>query len=147
MRLLRKRIRGFFALQAIALLLSLGASLVTQLRTPNAGSLYDRITLVVAYFGLSLIFFKAWATTHKTSPFRNRWAMAASCVSFGWGCYFFWVGHSSLGPACRALITLIIGAVGFAIFCQGPNWRDGEAQAALRAREASCTDAGEIVAK
>lgn len=147
MRLLRKRIRGFFAIQAIVLLLSLGASLITRVRAPNAGSLYDRVTLVAAYFGLSLIFFKAWATTRKSSPFRNRWAMAASCVSFGGGCYFFWVGHSSLGLACRGLIPVLIGAIGFAIFCQGPNWREGLAEAALRSREVSCADAGETAAE
>lgn len=145
--MLRKRIRGFFALQAIVLLMSLGASLVTRLRGPNAGTLFDRVTLVMAYFGLSLIFFKAWATTRKSSPFRNRWAMAASCVSFGGGCYFFWVGHSSLGPACRGLITIIIGAVGFFIFCQGPNWREGQAEAARRLRESSGANTGDAVAE
>jgi hypothetical protein len=143
MRLLRKRIRGFFALQAIALLLSLGASLVAWLRANRGGSPYDRFVLVVAYFGLSLIFFKAWATTRKSSPFHNRWAMAASCISLGGGSYFFWVAHSSIGLACRGLITIILGAVGLFIFCQGPNWREGIARAALRSPEASPIDAGE----
>lgn len=128
MRLLRKRIRGFFALQAIVLLLSLGASLVALLRANPGWFLYDRVILICAYCGLSLIFFKAWATTRKKSQFRNRWAMAASSISFGGGVYFFWVGHSSLGLACRGLITIIIGGIGFFIFCQGTTWREGAAQ-------------------
>ena len=146
MRLLRKRIRGFFAFQAIVLLLSLGASLVVWLRA-NPGIPYDRFAMVVAYFGLSLIFFKAWATTRKSSPFHNRWAMAASCISFGGGSYFFWVSHSSVGLACRGLITIILGGIGFFIFCQGPNWREGLAEALPGLVEMPPVDSGEAVAK
>ena len=146
MRLLRKRIRGFFALQAIVLLLSLGASLVILLRANPGWRLYDRVVLISAYCGLSLIFFKAWATTRKRSPFRNRWAMAASSISFGGGTYFFWVGHSSLGLACRGLITIIIGGIGFFIFCQWPTWREGAAEPAAESRE-ELKDVGEPVAE
>lgn len=146
MRLLRKRIRGFFALQAIVLLLSLGASLVTRLRANPGWFLYDRFILISAYCGLSLIFCKAWATTRKRSPFRNRWAMAASSVSFGGGVYFFWVGHSSLALACRGLITILVGGIGFFIFCQGPAWREGATELAADSGEA-LKDAGEPVAE
>jgi len=136
MRLLRRRIRGFFAFQAIVLLLSLGASLVSLLRANPGWALYDRLIPIFAYCGLSLTFFKAWTTTRKKSPCRNRWAMCASSLSFGGGIYFFWVGHSSLGLACRGLITVLIGGIGFFIFCQGPTWREGTARLAAESGEA-----------
>ena len=109
--------------------------MVTLLRANPGWSLYDRVVLISAYGGLSLIFFKAWATTRKRSPFRNRWAMAASSISFGGGVYFFWVGHSSLGLACRGLVTILIGGIGFFIFCKGPTWREGAAILPAESRE------------
>ena len=115
MQLLRKRIRGFFALQAVVLLMSFGATLITRLRE-DQGSLLGRFAWVGAYYALALIFCKAWMSTRKASPYRNRWAVGASCVSFGGGLYFFWVGHSSLTLVCRGLIEIIIGAAGFLIF-------------------------------
>ena len=66
--------------------------------------------------------------------------------SFGGGVYFFWVGHSSVGLACRGLITIIIGGIGFFIFCQGPPWREGAAELATEPRE-ELKDVGEPVAE
>lgn len=118
MRLLRRRIRGFFALQAILLLVALGFSLVKPFRDPALSPL-DHYAWRLAYLGFSLVFVKAWWTTRKSSPFRNLWAVAASCISLGGGLYFLWKGHSSLGLTCRALVTIIIGGIGLTLFCQG----------------------------
>ena len=118
MRLVRKRIRGFFALQAILLLVALGFSLVRPFRDAALSQL-DHVAWRLAYFGFSLVFVKAWWTTRKPSPFRNIWALAASCISLGGGLYFFWKGHSSLALTSRALVTIIIGVIGLVLFSRG----------------------------
>lgn len=124
---LRRRIRGFFLLQAILLLLALLVSLVSTFPDPALSPL-DHLAWRLAYLGFSLVFVKAWWTTRQPSPYRNLWAVAASCISLGGGLYFFWQGHFSLGLVSRALVTIILGVTGFILFCQGGAPRKPQAE-------------------
>jgi len=119
MRLLRRRIRGYFALQAIVLLAALGASLLFKFRTDVVFTPLDHAAWRFAYVGLLAVYVKAWWTTRKPSLYRNLWAVAASCISLGGGLYFFWQGHGSLGQACRGMVTILIGGLGLYLYCQG----------------------------
>jgi hypothetical protein len=119
MPLLRSRIRGFFALQAILLLLALGISLVSPFRGDDALSPLDHYAWRLAYLGFASVFVKAWWTTRKPSSYRNLWAIAASCISLGGGLYFAWHGWASFALVSRGLITIIIGGAGLFLFCQG----------------------------
>lgn len=116
---LRRRIRGFFLLQSLLMVLALLVSLVRPFRGDAALSPLDHLAWRLAYFGFSLVFAKAWWTTRQPSQYRNLWAVSASCISLGGGLYFFWLGHSSLALVCRAMVTIILGATGFYLFCQG----------------------------
>lgn len=119
MPILRRRIRGFFALQAILLFLALGISLVSPFRGDDALSPLDHYAWRLAYLGFTLVFAKAWWTTRMPSPYRNLWAIAASCISLGGGLYFAWHGWGSIAPVCRGSVTIIIGVVGMFLFCRG----------------------------
>jgi hypothetical protein len=116
---LRRRIRGFFLLQSLLMVLALLVSFVSPFRADAELSPLDHLAWRLAYFGFSLVFAKAWWTTRQPRPYRNLWAVAASCISLGGGLYFFWLGHSSLALVCRATVTIILGATGFFLFCQG----------------------------
>jgi hypothetical protein len=119
MPILRRRIRGFFALRAVLLFLALGISLVSPFRGDDALSPLDRYAWWLVDLGFALVFVKAWWTTRKPSPYRNLWAIAASGISLGGGLYFAWHGRASVALVSRGLVTIIIGGAGLFLFFQG----------------------------
>src|SRR5882757_9351803 len=119
MPILRRRIRGFFALQAILLFVALGISLVSPFRGDDALSPLDHYAWRLAYLGFALVFVKAWWTTRTPSPYRNLWAIAASCISLGGGLYFAWQGWASAALVSRGSVTSIIGVADLVIFLRG----------------------------
>lgn len=119
MPILRRRIRGFFAFQALLLFVALGISLFSPFRGDDALSPLDHYAWRFAYLGFALVFVKAWWTTRLPSPYRNLWGTAASCISLGGGLYFAWHGWGSIALVSRGMVTIIIGAAGLVIFCRG----------------------------
>lgn len=119
MRLLRRRIRAFFVLQAVVLLAALGVSLFFPFRNDAALSPLDHLAWRFAYLGFAMVFLNAFRTTRVPSSYRNLWAVAASCISLGGGLYLLLHSHGRVGLECRALATILIGCVGMYLYCRG----------------------------
>jgi Zn-dependent protease len=119
MRTLKRRIRNFFALQAILLFLA-GLRGLLDTSYPDLGiSPLHHWAFLSSYLLLSLVFAKAWRTTRKPSEYQDAWGTAASLISIAAGIYLLWLNHSSLVNAAPGLGALIIGVSGFLIYGQG----------------------------
>jgi len=108
MRLLKSRIRGFFAFQAI--LYSFGS--IGSVVHPSKADVADparHYAYVAIYFILAVVFAVAFATTRKTSTFRNDWAVAASFVSLGAGASIVWFEHVKLAYATPGMLSIVLG--------------------------------------
>jgi hypothetical protein len=108
MRVLKSRIRGFFAFQAV--LYSFGS--IGSAIHPSKADVADparHYAYVTIYFVLAVIFASAFATTRKASTFRNRWAVAASLVSLGAGACIVWLEHVKLAYATPGMLSIVLG--------------------------------------
>jgi|SRR5437764_9274633 len=112
MRLLRKRVRGFFALQAILMLASGGLKLASSLSM-------DNISFASAHCMVGLMFLGAWWTTRKVTPYRNPWAMAASVICVSTGGYIAWAAHIRGGFSRSGWLSIILGIAGLYLYSQG----------------------------
>ena len=112
MRLLRKRVRSFFAFQSVLMVVSGGLKLSGALSMDNVSS-------ASAHFMVALMFAGAWWTTRKTSPNRNPWAMAVSFVSVVTGGYIAWAARVHGGVSRSGWLSVILGVAGLYLYSQG----------------------------
>jgi len=112
MRLLRKRVRGFFALQAILMLVSGGLKLTRSFSM-------DNISFASANCMAGLMFLGAWWTTRKVTPYRNPWGMAASVICISTGAYIAWAAHIRGGFSRSGWLSMILGTAGLYLYSQG----------------------------
>jgi hypothetical protein len=112
MKVLRRRVRSFFALQAILMFANGGFRL--------AGSLSrDSIIFASAHCSAGLMFLGAWLTTRKTSPYRNPWAVAASLICIATGAYIGWTAHLRGSFSQSGWFSMILGLAGLYLYSQG----------------------------
>jgi len=116
MRVILRRIRSFFALQAVLLVAIVVAGLIGPSHTQHSPHFY---AILAADAVFAVVFALAWITTRKPSPYRNLWAIAASLISLATGAYLLWKQHSTLEYATPGLLVLAIGAGGLYCFAQG----------------------------
>ncbi len=128
MRILKRRIRAFFVLQAIILLAAAARSLVNPAIAKQLLPEARHEVFLAVCVGLALVFAGAFLTTRKPSPFRNPWAIAASLVSITAGAYLVWLSHSALASAARGLITIVIGIAGLYLYSEGGASRKSQAE-------------------
>lgn len=119
MRTLKRRIRNFFALQAILLFFAGLRGLLDTTYPDHGISPVRHWLFLTSYLLLSLVFAKAWRTTRKSSEYQDAWGTGASLISIAAGIYLLWLDHSSLVYAAPGLGSLIIGVSGFLIYGQG----------------------------
>lgn len=112
MKVLRSRVRGFFALQSVVLTLA-GA---LRLARP-AGA--DSTSFAAAHGMAALMFAGAWWTTRRPGPYRNPWAMAASTVSVVTGGYIVWAAHLQSSFSRSGWLSIILGTAGLYLYSQG----------------------------
>ena len=109
MKLLRRRINTFFALQAILLFMAgLRALLDTRYVERGVSPLRHWIFLS-GYLLLSMVFTKAWRVTRKPNPFQEQWAIAAAAISIFAGLYLLWDAHATHTFAIPGLIVILMG--------------------------------------
>jgi len=112
MKVLRRRVRGFFALQAILMVASGGFRL--------AGSFSrDNIIFASTHCSAGLMFLGAWWTTRKVSPYRNPWAMAASLICIATGAYIGWAAHLRGSFSQSGWFSTVLGLAGLYLYSQG----------------------------
>jgi hypothetical protein len=119
MRLLRRRVRGFFAIQAILMCLAGAHSLTNPTFADDIDSPFRHYVFLVGYFVLTVVFAGAWLTTRKPSSYRNAWAVAAGMVSIATGVYILWVAHSTAKFATSGLVAILIGVASLYLYSQG----------------------------
>ena len=117
MRLLRRRINTFFALQAILLFLS-GARILVDPRFDRGISPLRYWLFLSGYLLLALVFLKAWRATRKPSPLQEAWARAAASISIVSGLYLLWVAHATHTFWVPGLIAVLIGVATFFLLFQ-----------------------------
>jgi hypothetical protein len=109
MRLLRRRINTFFALQAILLFMA-GLRVFLDTGYVERGVSALRHWLVLSgYLLLSMVFAKAWRVTRRPDPFRETWARVAAAISIFAGAYLLWDAHATHAFAVPALTVLLMG--------------------------------------
>lgn len=112
MRVLRRRVRGFFALQSLLMLFTGGMKVARS-------SSMDSISAASADGMLALMFAGAWWTTRKPSEYRNPWAVAASLVCVATGTYIVWAAHGAGGFSRSGGMSVILGLAGLYFYSQG----------------------------
>ena len=112
MRVLRRRVRGFFALQAVLMLLSGCFKLATSFSR-------DNVMYASVHATAGLMFVGAWWTTRRVSPYRNPWAMAASLICVATGGFIAWTGHLRGGFSQSGWLSMILGTAGLYLYSQG----------------------------
>jgi hypothetical protein len=109
MKLLRRRINTFFALQAILLFMAGLRALVDTRYAERGVSPLRHWLFLSGCLLLSMVFAKAWRVTRKPDPFRETWARAAAAVSISVGAYLLWDAHATHTFAVPGLIVLLMG--------------------------------------
>jgi len=112
MGVLRRRVRGFFALQSVLMLVSGGMKIAKANST-------ESISAASADGMLALMFAGAWWTTRKPSEYRNPWAMSASLVCVATGIYVVCVAHAAGGFSRSGGVSVILGLAGLYLYSQG----------------------------
>jgi cation transport ATPase len=109
MRILRRRINTFFALQAILLFMAGLRALIDTRYVERGVSPLRHWIFLSGYLLLSLVFAKAWRVTRKPNPHQQAWATTAAAISIFAGLYLLWDAHVTHTFAIPALIVLLIG--------------------------------------
>ena len=119
MRVIRRRVRSFFALQAIILFVVAITGVIRPAHAHPSASLLRYYAVTAVYVVFSLVFATAWWNTRKPKPFRDPWAIAASVLSLISGAGMIWLHHTSLELASPGFLVVAIGAAGLYFFAQG----------------------------
>ena len=114
-KLLRRRIRAFFGLQAIALFVMALRSLILSSHSDHA---LRRYGYLIGFALLSMVYAKAWRTTYRPPPSVNPWAIGASLISISGGLYMLWEAHTRHTFAVPGLIAIGIGIGGLYIYAE-----------------------------
>jgi hypothetical protein len=109
MKLLRRRINTFFALQAILLFMAGLRALIDTGYVERGISPLRHWIFLSGYLLLSMVFTKAWRVTRKPNPHQEAWAAAAAAISIFAGLYLLWDAHVTHTFAIPALIVLLMG--------------------------------------
>ncbi|HEY4380845.1 MAG TPA: hypothetical protein VGN01_10905 [Acidobacteriaceae bacterium] len=125
MRLIERRVRQFFAFQAIVPILGLILSIVHPMRIPPGASPARLYGVTASYMILALIYGRAWLATRAPREFRSPWPIAASLVSVAVGSCSFWFARPSLSYEAPGIITTVVGFAGFLIYTRGKSSRLG----------------------
>lgn len=112
MRMLRRRVRGFFALQSVLMLISGGMKLAKSLSV-------ESVSAASAEGMIALMFAGAWWTTRKPSEYRNSWAVAASLICVVTGTYIVWAAYQGGGFSRSGAVSAILGLAGLYLYSQG----------------------------
>jgi hypothetical protein len=109
MKLLRRRINTFFALQAILLFMAGLRALLDTRYVERGVSPLRHWLFLSGYLLLALVFAKAWRVTRKPDPYRETWARAAAAISIFAGAYLLWYAHATHTFAIPGLTVLLMG--------------------------------------
>jgi CHASE2 domain-containing sensor protein len=109
MKLLRRRINTFFALQAILLFMAGLRALLDTRYVERGVSPLRHWVFLSGYLLLSMVFTKAWRVTRKPNPFREAWAIAAAAISICTGLYLLWYAHATHTFPVSGLTVLLMG--------------------------------------
>ena len=109
MRILRRRINTFFALQAVLLFMAGLRALVDTRYVERGVSPLRHWLFLSGYLLLSMVFTKAWRVTRKPNPHREAWAKTAAAISIFAGLYLLWDAHTTHTFAIPAAIVLLMG--------------------------------------
>lgn len=109
MRILRRRINTFFALQAILLFMAGLRALIDARYVERGVSPLRHWLFLSSYLLLSMVFTKAWRVTRKPNPHQEAWAKAAAAISIFAGFYLLWDAHVTHTFAIPGLIVLLMG--------------------------------------
>lgn len=116
MKLLRRRVRGFFALQTMVMVVTGSMKLTGSFSQSDVSSAW-------VHFSAALMFLGAWWTTRKPSPYRNSWAMAASLICVATGAYIVWAAHARGRFSQSGWLSVLLGVAGLYLFSQGERPR------------------------
>lgn len=122
MRVLRRRVRGFFVLQSILMLISGGVKIAKS-------TSMDSISAASADGMIALMFAGAWWTTRKPSESRNPWAVAASLICVASGIYLVLAAHTAGGFSRSGGVSVILGLAGLYLYSQGGRAPDSTTDA------------------
>ena len=116
MRILRRRIRNLFVLQAVLLFAALIATLVSPRYSAYTVSPLRHYAMLAGCFGFGLVFAKAWWSTRNARAGRDPWAIAASAQWVAVGVPFLCFCHSSVALAAPGLLITVVGVAGVWFF-------------------------------
>jgi hypothetical protein len=116
MRLIERRIRQYFAFQAILPILALLLSIFRPIPIPPGASPARLYGVTASSMILALIYGRAWLATRKPREFRSPWPMAASLVSVAAGSCSFWFARPNFSYEAPGMITVVVGLGGFLIY-------------------------------
>jgi hypothetical protein len=123
MRLIERRIRQYFAFQAILPILGLLFSIFFPFPIRPGASPARPYGVTAGYMILALIYGRAWLSTRKPREFRSPWPMAASLVSVAAGSCSFWFARPNLTHEAPGMVTVVVGLGGFLIYSPGKSPR------------------------
>lgn len=109
MKLLRRRINTFFALQAILLFMAGLRALIDTRYVERGISPLRHWIFLSGYLLLSMVFTKAWRVTRKPNSHQEPWAVAAAAISIFAGLYLLWDAHVTHTFAVPGLTVLLMG--------------------------------------
>ena len=121
MRIIQRRVRQFFAFQAIVPIVALLFSIVRPIQVPPGASHARLYGITASYMILALIYGRAWLATRKPRGFRSPWPMAASLISVAVGSCSFWFAHPNLTYEASGMIMIVVGLGGFLIYAPKPT--------------------------
>ena len=116
MRMIERRIRQYFAFQAIIPMLALLLCIVRPMHLPPGASHARVYGITASYMILALIYGRAWLTTRKTRGFRRPWPMAASLLLVAVGSCSFWFARPHLAYEASGMVMIVVGLGGFLIY-------------------------------
>jgi hypothetical protein len=120
MRLLQRRIRQFFAFQAIVPMLALLLCIVHPMHLPPGGSHARLYGITGSYMILALIYGRAWLATRKPRGIFSPWPMAASLILVVVGGCSFWFARPNFAYEASGMIMIVVGLGGLLIYAPKP---------------------------
>jgi hypothetical protein len=120
MRLIERRIRQYFAFQAVVPMLALLLCIVRPMHIPLGASRARVYGITAGYMILALIYGRAWLATRKPRGFRSPWPMAASLLLVAVGSCSFWFARPNLAYEASGMIMTVVGLGGFLIYAPKP---------------------------
>ena len=118
MRLIERRVRQYFAFQAIVPLVALLISIIRPGLMQPGFSPTRRYGITLSYMILALIYGRAWLVTRRPREFRSPWPVSASLLSVAVGSCSFWFARPSLLYEASGMLTIALGLGGFLLYAR-----------------------------